>query len=234
MKVDWNETIAGLSMLEVREVARKLFDAQDLEWLAAKSGMSQATTRSVVKAMTRRGWLHTPETGVYQTTIAGNALAMAKKLPALPRAKAEALLAKVITTATAINQNPDMAHDVTYLGVFGSFLSDAASLSDLDITYELTPRWQQHDHDTFVAMGRRTAKAYPPPRSIGLMIYSWPEMLAKNMLTVSKQVSLHERSEIAALGWRERQMFTARPTRQTAEDVPARAIADKVGGGSLR
>ena len=211
MQVDWNETICGLRMIEVRNLTRKLFDEGDIAFIAAKSGLREPACQSLVRTMIERGWWQEIEPGIYRATVTGNAMAMSKKLPPLTRASAEALLERVISTAHAINSDRVMAYDITYLAVFGSYLRDTATLNDLDIAYEVRGRWAsvEDKHDIFHRMIARQNKSYPQASSGTLPSYLRAGIAVRNRLKVTNRVSIHDREEIDGLGWPQRVLIGA-------------------------
>jgi hypothetical protein len=83
----------------------------------------------------------------YQTTIKGNALGMAKASKPVTRAAAERVLQELLDRVQAVNERPELAHRVESMVVFGSYVSKAERLNDLDIAVELKAKW--HDHASF-------------------------------------------------------------------------------------
>lgn len=83
----------------------------------------------------------------YQTTIRGNALGMAKAGKPVTRASAEEVLRKFLDRVRVVNGRQELAHSVESVVVFGSYLSDAKRLNDLDIAVELRAKW--HDDASF-------------------------------------------------------------------------------------
>jgi hypothetical protein len=219
MKIDWNETICGLRMIELRNLTRKMFDEKNIAFIAAKSGLSEPACQSLARMMIERGWWQQIEPGFYRATVTGNAMAMSKKLPPLTRASAEALLERVISTAHEINADPDMAYDITYLAVFGSYLRDTPTLNDLDIAYVATGRWPgggEDSSDMFERMITRQNEAYPQAWSGTLPSILWAGIAVRKRLKVTNRVSVHDREEIDTLGWPQRVLI----------DVNAPAAAD--------
>jgi hypothetical protein len=76
----------------------------------------------------------------YQTTMKGNALGMAKAGRPLTRASAERVLGELVDRVLAVNDRSELAYRVESVVVFGSFLSKAERLNDLDIAVELKAR----------------------------------------------------------------------------------------------
>lgn len=75
------------------------------------------------------------------TTIAGNALAMASFLKPIPRAKADKLLAQVLSRATAYNADETKPRLISEIRVFGSYLDPVIEvLGDLDLFLAMAER----------------------------------------------------------------------------------------------
>jgi len=213
MQLDWSETISGLRMIEVRNLTRRLFDERDIGFIAAQSGLSETASRALAKTLTERGWWQQIEPDVFRATVAGNAMAMSKKLPPLTRENAETLIQQVVSTATAINADPDMAYDITYLSVFGSYLGETAQLNDLDIAYEALGRWRDDENKRaeFDRMIERQNDCYPQPYSSNTPGYLWAGIMVRKRLKVTNRVSVHDREEIDALGWAQKVLIDADP-----------------------
>jgi predicted nucleotidyltransferase len=76
----------------------------------------------------------------YQTTMKGNALGMAKASRPITRASAERVLGELVDRVLAVNDRSELAYRVESVIVFGSYLSRAERLNDLDIAVELKAR----------------------------------------------------------------------------------------------
>lgn len=209
MHVDWEEVIEGLTMLEVRGVTRQLFYPRSPEYIARQTGLNPEQVAKLLIAVAERGWVRKAGPDEYETTVAGNALAGAKKLKPMTRAKATALLNDVVAAAHAINADADMAYRVSYLGIFGSYLSDAGELNDLDITHVLSPSWNAHDAEARKKAIERTNTVCPPPESWwALTQCAWSHLIARRRLKVSNRVSLHSKLESDEAGWPQRTLIS--------------------------
>jgi hypothetical protein len=83
--------------------------------------------------------------------------------------------------------------------VFGSYLSDADELGDLDIAYELR---QRSTDATWDEVRARCFEAFPPPSSADFVRrLGWPEELVLKRLTVSSRVSLERLKDVQNLGF---------------------------------
>ena len=73
----------------------------------------------------------------YQTTMKGNALGMAKVGRPITRASAGRVLRELLGRVLAVNDGSELAYSVESVIVFGSYLSKAELINDLDIAVEL-------------------------------------------------------------------------------------------------
>jgi hypothetical protein len=97
-------------------------------------------TQALIDAMIGRGWLEVmPErehgrfSPYYQSTMAGNRLATMRWLKRIPRARAEQTVAELSERAKEINTNPELITFVERIYAFGSYITDAADLGDIDV-----------------------------------------------------------------------------------------------------
>ncbi len=99
----------------------------------------------------------------YETTIRGNALGMAKASKPVKRASAGTVLRELLDRVKAINNRQNLPYRVESVVVFGSYLSEAKRVNDLDVAVELKPRsaddaaWErpcEASHERAAADGR--------------------------------------------------------------------------------
>lgn len=133
-------------------------------------------------------------------TTLGRRFLVAKATAPLPRKKADAMLAKLLSRAVSINANAKYLYRVERLAVFGSFLRpDVDVLGDLDIAYDLVQRYEneeeyeelkrrrEHEEDIYFSglwdeFGwpedevRKLLKA----RTLGLSLHSWRDLKVTN------------------------------------------------------
>ena len=197
MRLDWNERIAGFTMMEVRDAVRRLANDTQAPTVASVLGIAPDAAAALVAELFNRGWIEDAGRGYVRTTVAGNAVAQAKKLKPISRAQADKLFEAVVTAASEVNDDERYAHSVTKLGVFGSYLGHAEELGDLDIACELAPRWQTGDASDYNRVCARSNAAFPPTRRLGaLELLLWPEQVVRAKLKVNSRVSLHALQEV--------------------------------------
>jgi hypothetical protein len=143
MKVDKNRTISGVPLIKVRDLLRYMG--------AGRIGSGRTMTRKeiadrvdfdIADELVREGLLAVSEKGRddkpwYEFTDAAARLVNAKMIKRISRAKANLYVAELLQRADDINANPDLLYRVKRITAFGSYITDAADLGDIDIAVEL-------------------------------------------------------------------------------------------------
>ena len=73
----------------------------------------------------------------YEFTDAAVRLVNAKMIKRINRAKADLYVAELLQRADDINANPDLLYRVKRITAFGSYITDATDLGDIDLAVEL-------------------------------------------------------------------------------------------------
>lgn len=136
----------------------------------------------------------------WQTTAKGSALCMASAAPPITRARAEQMLQGLLDRVQQIIRDPQYLLRVTRLAVFGSYLSDATLLGDLDVLIELTRRIadadehmrRSHEYSSEAARAGRRFSDHPD-------FLVWPETEIKQILRARQRISLHDWSQVDVL-----------------------------------
>jgi predicted nucleotidyltransferase len=123
----------------------------------------------------------------YETTIAGNALGMAKAGKPVSRESAERILREFLIRAQSVNEQLQLAYVVESVVVFGSYLSNKKQLNDLDIAVELKAREADNAAQENLRK-ERLAKAFESGRRFSNIVAEvfWPE---KEVLLILKNRS---------------------------------------------
>jgi hypothetical protein len=152
VRISKADVIGGLPAETARDLLRRMgFDATTDAVAQDVLGADTETVRQHLAALTDQGFLtaSVDEDGVrrWQRTIQGNALAIAKFLRPIPRAKAEQLLSDVIARTSAYNADPTRLLAVTAMTVYGSYLDpDRDEMGDLDLAYTWAHRFTGDEH----------------------------------------------------------------------------------------
>jgi hypothetical protein len=136
MKVDRNATIAGLPIRKVRNA---------LNWFANVGNFERDTVPyklgvDVTDDLLAAGLIEPdpdwqPDHGAqrYVVSTTGCRLAATRLLPRINRAKAERIVADLVKRAEAINAFADGFMRVVEIRAFGSYITDADDLGDIDV-----------------------------------------------------------------------------------------------------
>jgi predicted nucleotidyltransferase len=147
MRIERNQTIAGFPAIKVRQAMRDHLDrAIRIDRFADLLGCSQLTSEGVLKVLEREGFVE--RVGDFlKPSLRGSALAQATASKPLRRGTAERLASDVVHRAELVNATDIFAYRVKTMVLFGSFLSGADRISDVDIACELVPRWAGEEQD---------------------------------------------------------------------------------------
>src|SRR2546430_9398057 len=77
----------------------------------------------------------------YELTDQGTRLAQASAAVPLRRATAERKLREFMARVEQVNQSEEFAYRVNRVVLFGSYLTDAERVNDIDLAVEMVPRW---------------------------------------------------------------------------------------------
>jgi hypothetical protein len=149
MRLNRGDRIAGVDGLQLRRYFQR-FGSGQVNYATVMDELS-VTKREAEKLpellklemISLCGFQHDKKMVSYQTTVRGNALGMAKAGKPVTRASAEEVRRKFLDRVRVVNGRQELAHSVESVVVFGSYLSDAKRLNDLDIAVELRAKW--HD-----------------------------------------------------------------------------------------
>jgi predicted nucleotidyltransferase len=177
---------AGVNGPLLRVAAAKLADMEsaNLYDLAVLLGVSLAEARPTWEQLLAEGFIEPTPEGARPTDLM-DALARARFGKPLPRKKANALVAKAVAAAKALNALPPEApyYWITRLAVFGSYLdAQKLELGDLDLAWEVEERPGVRGHAMMAIMynrdGLQTTRAQVCPKGPYVRLTSLQEMMA--------------------------------------------------------
>jgi len=154
MRLNRGDRIAGVDGLRLRRYFQR-YGSEQMNYVTVMKEFSITKRQAEkmladlleVEMISRCEFQHDKKLVYYQTTIKGNALGMAKAGKPVKRASADDVLREFLDRVRAVNGRQELAHSVESVVVFGSYLSEAMRLNDLDIAVELKAKW--HDDATF-------------------------------------------------------------------------------------
>ena len=145
MRLGRGARIGPWSALEVRQILRRFgAEARDLPAVLAALRVPEREARRVLARLGRAGYLRRdperPDAPRWCRTPRGADLAQACVGWPLSRARAERMLQGVLRRVADIHRNPYFLCRVTAVGVFGSYLTDAPVIDELDLVVRIVPK----------------------------------------------------------------------------------------------
>jgi hypothetical protein len=204
MRIDSTATIAGYPALRVRELLQR---GRTGEWgtqfVQHVLKVEKPEAMRVLAALHEKGLIQPGESDqgeqLYRPTLLGRALAGATAGKPIRRATADRLLSEFLKRVETVNSDPHYLFRVVHVVVFGSYLSDAGSLGDVDLAIHLERKeldWDKHVafEDVRIAEAQNAGRTFP---SYEAQI-EWPETEVRRFLKGrSSAISLHDlRSDI--------------------------------------
>lgn len=235
MRVDWQQSLEGLSLLEIRNILRSLYvsdAAFGVELIAARLP-GPARPRTVAKATAQRlidGLIASDLVRLadkpkraddrYVLTDTGMSLRAASATRRFKRERADKAVARLLEVVAEINADPIYMHDVASVAVFGSYLTTEPDLGDVDVAVELRARWQRGSRadSDYQRRKRKFEKKHPPPLSFYEKLWwaNWAETYTKRRLRVDPGIKLIDRLELDGIKCPYRVIFP------TVEDAAAK------------
>lgn len=199
MRIDPRSTLGGQPILAIRELLRR---GRSSEWAVGyvqtvlKIGADEA--ERVLAALRDQGFIEPgiSNTGeqLYRVTVLGRALAGASAGKPIQRKTADRLLRELLDRADIVNSDPHFLFQVKHIVVFGSYLSDADELGDVDVaihTERKEPDWDTHValEDQRIAAARNAGRTF---RNYEEEV-AWPETeIYRFLRSRSAGLSIHD------------------------------------------
>src|SRR5437867_3954023 len=124
----------------------------NIAYAAARLRLSHQRAAIVIRQLVELGYVEAASTKgnrSYKRSLAGSTLAQASAAQPLRRGTAERKLADFLARVRRVNEDGYYLYRVKKVLVFGSYLTAAARINDIDVAIELVHRWQDPDkHST--------------------------------------------------------------------------------------
>lgn len=138
MHVNLNDPIGPFTVRDAREALKNLSNRWTFRDMQRQLGGTSQATRTFLDALVSLGYIERNQQE-YEKTPLGKTFMLAPARTIL-RSTADQLVCIIPTRAPSVNSQP-FAYTVTRIEVFGSYLSDAPRLGDVDIFVTLQPRF---------------------------------------------------------------------------------------------
>jgi predicted nucleotidyltransferase len=144
MRITSKDKIAGVPILSVRKLFSSSGDFLDEESVIDRLRLKPPTARALIRELVRQGFLEPaklPSNGLaWEKTMKANALRLASAAKPIRRKTADARLSDFLASVNEIRRDEHYIYKVRRAWIFGSFLSDAEKLGDVDLAIELAAK----------------------------------------------------------------------------------------------
>lgn len=144
MRLASSDVIAGFAASTMRSMMRTIRDNNGLPLTEVEQVLGDRDG-TVLDRLVRAGYLEKVD-GLWTTTIAGNAIAGAKFIRPISRAKAQTILDAFLSRVRAVNADPDRLYTIERVTLFGSFAKDADEVGDIDLSLRIVRRLPGEEH----------------------------------------------------------------------------------------
>lgn len=153
MRLERKDVIAGHPAKTIRQFLRHLSHAEGAgaKFAAYYLKMDEATADTILSKLKEEGLIEPYETHSHvlgwRNTIKGNAFGQAKFLKSISRDQATVILNNFLLRVSRLNADPYFFIGVNKIEVFGSYLSEATLVNDIDlfVHYDLKPSFRTSD-----------------------------------------------------------------------------------------
>ena len=139
MRIQAGEAISGIPMLVWRDAFRALDRGTcpcSGPWLEKRLGLDQDKARTCLAELAEAGMITQDDLGHWRLSLKGHALALSS-LRTFARKGVERALQAFLERVETVNREDRFFVKVWRVRVFGSYLSDAQKLGDLDLAIDL-------------------------------------------------------------------------------------------------
>lgn len=208
MNINKHPDIAGIPARKLRDALRRMNRLHITgETLADRLRISLEEATSVVARLLEEKYLTQsrdaqPDEVLYETTLLGNGLMSSSAAPKMSRQTANRNLAEFMRRVGATNSDSGYVFTVCLVILFGSMVTSAASVSDIDLVIRLDPRKKdpavhQELFRKRIADAHAAGKSFPSFNDQLL----WPRHEIYKLLKWKlRGISLHELDDFVGIG----------------------------------
>jgi hypothetical protein len=159
MNIDSRALIAGVSIVEVRDFLR-MHAERGWHPEALRGSFGRERADQLLLVLISEGYVERIEDRgalFYGNTAKGGQLARASAGRPVVRATAERALKDFLARCEQVRHEPDFLYTVERAILFGSMLTDKATVSDVDIAVKLRPKERDRDRHFAFTQARRNS-----------------------------------------------------------------------------
>jgi predicted nucleotidyltransferase len=231
MKVDPHQTIAGQPIRKIRDLlfslARRTFSIERVRDRIGVGVADQLLSDGLIEPLGAMPSADGDEFENYRVSAAGMRLAMARLNRRIRRRTAERMVAEFLTRVAAVNADQEMLLTVAEVDVFGSFITDAPTLGDIDLATRFEPK-------SFPGLDwadLNFARAEASGRSLSLLQrrYFGQYQILRRLQNHNNYLALHDVGDLVKLGCDYRRIY---PPSEPAV-APSGPTPDKSAGACV-
>ena len=205
MRLQRNDIIAGCPVKTIRRFLQELGEAETgagVQFAAYHLKMDEAAAATVLSRLMEEGFIepseiHSDEPS-WSNTIKGNAVAQVKFRKPISRDKATIILNNFLLRIARLNADPYFFRGVSKIEVFGSYLSEAAFVNDIDlfVYYDFKPSFRASDRIRLlqdrIRLAQKNGRRFPNITSES----DWPRREVELYIRArERRLSLHHPSD---------------------------------------
>jgi predicted nucleotidyltransferase len=148
MRIDPKEQIADIEILKVRKLLRRVNNTDEWEddFVVNRLKISPEKANRLINELNRRGYIEPSriykQKKFYRKTLKGSTLGLASAAKPVKRKTANRIFSEFMDRVKQVNSDPSFLVKVKKVLVFGSYLTDALRINDIDVAVELT--WKEN------------------------------------------------------------------------------------------
>ena len=148
MRIDSKEQIADVEILKVRDFLRRVDNTDEWEdgFVIHRLKISPQQANRLINELNRKGYIEPARTSgqkqFYRKTLKGGTLGLASAAKPVTRETADRILSEFMDRVMHVNSDPSFLVKVKKVLVFGSYLTDALRINDIDVAVEFT--WKEN------------------------------------------------------------------------------------------
>ena len=196
----------GQPAIRVRDFLRHIGPGTfDVEYLRGRMGLSKSEAAAVLSGLLEgrliEAALRHDGGAMYDLTWTGRTLAISTFAHKIPREQGERLLASVVARASDMEAQLPFAYRVKRIALFGSMLTEAELVHDVDLAVALEPKFEDDEFEE--AKGVRVDVALRAGKRFRSRLEAivWPHVeVIEYLRGGSRHVSLNGFAELRVLG----------------------------------
>ncbi len=148
MRIDSKEQIADVEILKVRDLLRRVNNTDEWEddFVVHRLKISPKKANRLINELNRRGYIEPTriyrQKQFYRETLKGSTLGLASAAKPVKRKTADRIFSEFMDRVRRVNSDSSFLVKVKKVLVFGSYLTDAIRINDIDVAVELT--WKEN------------------------------------------------------------------------------------------